>query len=59
MHFEAVIVNSEMHLEAVIERVWRCTWRLRSSELRDVLGGRDRASLEMHLEAVIVRTCRP
>jgi len=46
-------VNSEMHLEAVIERiwrctfeavikrVWRCTWRPRSSELRDALGGRD------------------
>jgi len=46
-------VNSEMHLEAVIERVWRCTWTLRSSELRDALGGRHRASLEMHLEAVI------
>jgi len=59
MHFQVVIVNSEMHLEAVIERVWRCTWRLRSSELRDALGGRDRASLEMHLEAMIVRTCRP
>jgi len=43
-------VNSVMHLEAVIERVWRCTWRLRPSELRDALGGRDRASLEMHLE---------
>jgi len=52
-------VNSEMHLEAVIERVWRCTWRLRSSELRDALAGRDRVSLEMHLEAMIVRTCRP
>ena len=46
-------MNSEMHLEAVIERiwrctfeavikrVWRCTWRPRSSELRDALGGRD------------------
>jgi len=43
-------VNSEMHLEAMIERVWRCNWRLRSSELRDALGGRDRASLEMQLE---------
>jgi len=51
-------VNSEMHLEALIERVWRCTWRLRSSELRDALGGWDRASFEMHLEAIIVRTCR-
>jgi len=26
-------------LEAVIKQVWRCTWRLRSSELRDALGG--------------------
>jgi len=51
-------VNSEMHSEAVIERVWRCTWRPRLSELRDALGGRDRrdqASLEMHFEAVIER----
>jgi len=46
-------VTLEMHSEAVIERVWRCTWRPRSSELRDALGGRDRASLDMHLEAVI------
>jgi len=46
-------VNSEIHSEAVIERVWRCIWRPRSSELRDALGGRDRASLEMHWEAVI------
>jgi len=52
-------VKSEMHLEAVIERVWRCTWRLRSSELRDALGGGDRVSLEMHFEAMIVQTCRP
>jgi len=54
-----------MHLEAVIERVWRFIWRLRSSnsdalgvrdqvELRDTLGGCDRESLEMHLEAEIV-----
>jgi len=33
MHLEAKIkFNSEMHLEAVIERVWRCTWRPRSSQ---------------------------
>jgi len=43
-------VNSEMHLEAVIERVWRCTGWPRWSELRDALGGRVRASLEMHWE---------
>jgi len=48
-----------MHFEAMIERVGICTWRLRSSELRDSLGGRDRARLEMHLEAMIMRTCRP
>jgi len=42
-----------IHLEAVIERVWKCTWRLRSTELRDALGGGDRASLEMHLETEI------
>jgi len=42
-----------MHFEAMIERVWRCNWRLRLSELRDTLGGRDRASLEMHMEAEI------
>jgi len=41
-------VNSEMHFEAVIERVWRCTSRPRSSELRDALGGRDQSSVEMH-----------
>jgi len=43
----------KMYFEAVIERVWRSTWRLRSSELRDALGGRDRASFEMHLEAML------
>jgi hypothetical protein len=42
-------VNSEMQFEAVIERVWRYNWRPRSSELRAALGGRDQASLEMHL----------
>ena len=51
--------NSEMHLEAVIGPVWRCTWRSWSSELRDTLGGRNWASVEMQLEAMIVRTWRP
>jgi len=46
-------VNSEMHLEAVIERIWKCTGRPGWSELRDALGGRDRASLEMHWQAEI------
>jgi len=42
-------VNSEMHLEARIVRVWRCTWRPWLCEL----AGRSRASLEIHLEAEI------
>ena len=46
-------MNSEMHSEAVTEQVWRCTWKPRWSELRDALTGRDRASLDMHLEADI------
>jgi len=40
-----------MHMEAVIERVERCTWRPTSSEVRDALGGQDRVNSEMHLEA--------
>jgi len=44
-----------MYLEAVIEPVRRCNCRPTSSELRDALGGCDRAKLQMHLEAVIER----
>jgi len=51
-------VSLEMHIEAVIERVWRCNWRPKLSELRDALGGCDRASLEMRWEAVIERGWR-
>jgi len=47
-------VNSEMHLEAVIEGVWICTWGPRSCEHRDAPRGRNHASLEMHLETTIV-----
>ena len=43
---------------AVIESNSRCTWRCRSSELRDTLQGRDRASLEMQLEPEIEWTER-
>jgi hypothetical protein len=48
-------VSSEMHLESVIERVWKCTWRPRSSELRDALSGWDGPSLEMNMNAIIER----
>ena len=48
----------EIHLEAIIERVWRCTWRPWSSEFRDALGGCDWVRLETHFEAVIERVWR-
>jgi len=46
-------------LEDVLDRacLW-CTWRRRSSELRDALGGRDWASLDMHLETELEWTQR-
>jgi len=47
MHLEAEIkLNSEMYLEAAIERVWICIWRPRS------------CNSEMHLEAMINRDWR-
>jgi len=48
-----------IYLEAVIELVWRCTWRLRCCKLRVALGGRDRSSVKRHWEAVLDRgrTC--
>jgi len=46
-------------LQAVLESNLRCAWKWRLSELRDILWGRDRVSLEMHLEAMLVWTCRP
>jgi len=47
-----VRASCEIPFEAVIERVWRYTWRVRSSEFGDALGGHDRARLEQYLEAV-------
>jgi len=44
--------HCEIHLNAVIEQVSRCTWRPWSCEL----GGRNRASVRIHLEDMIVRT---
>jgi hypothetical protein len=38
---------------SVNEWTERCTWRLRSSEFGDALGGRNRVNSEMHLEAGI------
>jgi len=41
-----------MHLEAVMKRVWRCTWRPRSSEFGDAPAGHDQSRLEEYLAAV-------
>jgi hypothetical protein len=46
-------VSLEMHLEAVIKQVCRCTWKQSSSEYVDAIRSCDRATLEKHLEAVI------
>ena len=54
----AVAWSLKIYFEAVIRRVWRCICRLSSSELRDAHGGRDRASLAMHLETEIEWTKR-
>jgi len=51
-------VNSEMHWEALIKNVWRCTLRTWSSEVVNALGDRDWVNLEMHFEAVIERVWR-
>jgi len=42
-----------MHLEAMIDRVWRFTGRPWLSEFGDALGGRDGMKSEMHLETEI------
>jgi len=46
-------VNSEMQMEAVIERIWRCTWTARLTNFRHALGRHDWTSLKMNLEAMI------
>ena len=52
-------VNWGMHVEAVIDRVWRWTGRPWSSEFVDALEGRDEVNSVMHLEAMIkqIWTC--
>jgi len=67
IHLEAVIEcgwgyalggHDRANFQAVSERVWRYTWRPKSRDFGDALGGRDRSSLEMHLEAEMVWTQR-
>jgi len=47
-----------LYLEATIDRIGRCNWRPRLSELWDALRCSDQTSLEMHLEAVIEQDWR-
>jgi hypothetical protein len=42
-----------MYLEVMIEKVERCTWRPKSSELRDAHGGQEGVNSEIHSGAVI------
>jgi hypothetical protein len=51
-------VSLEMHLEAAIEQVWRCTWRPRLSEFGDPIGSHEQATLLMHLGAAIEQVWR-
>jgi len=47
MHLDAeIMMNSEMHLEAMIDWVWRCIWRPQS------------CNSEMHMDTVIERVWR-
>jgi hypothetical protein len=46
---------SRIFSKAILERVWRDTWRPRSSELRDALGHCVCSGLDMCSEAVIER----
>jgi hypothetical protein len=39
-------VTSEMTLDGIIKRVWRCTWRMYLSKFEDVLGGHNEVSFE-------------
>ena len=48
-------VISVMHLEAVMELVWRYTWRPCSVEFEDKLRSHVRVNSEMLLEAIIER----
>jgi len=56
---DALAGRNGVNLKGVIVRLWRYTWRVWSCELRNALRDRHRASLEMHLKAMIVWTCRP
>jgi len=49
----------EIHFEAVIKRVWRCTLRPWSSKFVDAIGGRDCANMEAVFERLWRCNLRP
>jgi hypothetical protein len=46
-------VNAEMSLEAVMDSIWRCTWRMDSSKFGDALRESNQARFKMHLVAMM------
>jgi len=53
MHLEAMIgLNSEMHWEAGIERVWKCIWRPKPSTSEMDLESEIKLNTEMNTVAV-------
>jgi hypothetical protein len=57
LHAE-IELKTEIHLEAEIERVWRCIWRPRTSNSKIHLEAEIKLKSEMHLEVVIKRVWR-
>jgi hypothetical protein len=51
-------LNSDMHLEAVIEQVSSCIWRPRSSNSEMHLKAEIKLNTEMYMEAVVERVWR-
>jgi len=50
---DAIELNSDMHLETMIERVWSCICRLRSSNSEMPLEANVKLNLQMHFKAVM------
>jgi len=48
----------KMHLEAMIEQDWKCTWKTWSSEFGDALGGNDRVNVKAIIETIWRYTLR-
>jgi hypothetical protein len=51
-------MNSEIHSEAMVQCIGRCTWRRQSGRFGDILGGRNWVNLEMYNKAATERVWR-